>query len=210
MQHKRQEIINVLKQRGNASVDELSKELGITTVTVRHHLDVLRSEGLVSEPAVRHRSSSGRPQHIFSLTPKAEELFPRNYDGLAQVLLDEVKSRLDTREVNVIFEGVVHRLLADAPRPSPDEPIEQRLDRAINFLNEKGYVAHWERRPDGFFVQTRNCPFEALAGKNPELCSMDLILLTSLMGITLQRVCHMPDGDNSCAYMVKEVAVETR
>ncbi|HLB48103.1 MAG TPA: ArsR family transcriptional regulator [Anaerolineales bacterium] len=204
MQHKRQEIVDILKQRGGATVEELSKELRITSVTVRHHLDVLRSEGWVGEPTVRHRSSSGRPQHVYSLTPKAKDLFPRNYESLARTLLDEVKSRLDSREVNVIFEGVANRLLAGAPHPVVGEPVEERLDRTINFLNQKGYVARWERLPEGFVVHTRNCPFDGIADQHRELCSLDVMLVSSLTGFALRRVCHMAEGDNSCAYLLQE------
>lgn len=206
MQHQRQMIIDILKRRGDATVGELSKELAITSVTVRHHLDVLRSEGLVAEPTIRHRSSSGRPQHVYSLTPKAEELFPRNYENLARAVLEEVKSRHDSREVNVIFEGIANRMLADAPRPIAGETMETRLNRAIKFLNEKGYVAGWERRPEGIVVHTRNCPFDGVADQHPELCSVDMTIVSSLMGLTLQRVCHIAKGDSSCAYLLQEPA----
>lgn len=203
MQLQRRKIIDILKQCGPTSVEELSKRLGITSVTVRHHLEVLRSEGWVAEPVVRHRSKSGRPQHVYSLTRKADELFPRNYNGLALALLDEIKSRCDTREVNVIFEGAAVRLAADAPHPMPEEAVEARLERTIDFLNQKGYVAHWERRPDGYHIATCNCPFSCLVGSNPELCYMDLHFISSLTGTAVERVCHMVAGDSSCTYLLK-------
>jgi predicted ArsR family transcriptional regulator len=203
MQSKRREIIDILKRGGPATVEELSAQLDITSVTVRHHLDVLRSEGLVSEPVVRHRTHSGRPQHVFALTTKASEFFPRNYEGLAEVLLSEMRSCLDERQINVIFEGAAARLVAEAPRPQPDEPLETRAEKAVEFLNQKGYVAEWERRPEGILLHTRNCPYDGLANANPELCSLDLDLMASLMGVQLQRVCHMAKGDPSCDYLIK-------
>ncbi len=201
MQHKRQEIIDLLKQQGYATVEQLSKAVGLTSVTVRHHLDVLRSEGLVSEPVVRHRNTSGRPQLVYSLTPEAAELFPHNYDELAKVLLTEIRTHCDNRLANVIFEGVSARLAADAPRPQPGEPMESRIQRAVEFLNQKGYVAAWERRADGYLIQTRNCPFEGLPTHTPELCVIDLNLITALVGTQIKRVCHITEGDSSCAYL---------
>jgi predicted ArsR family transcriptional regulator len=201
MQHQRRKIIEILKERRQATVEELSKELNLSTVTVRHHLDVLRSEGMVSEPIARHRKSSGRPQFAYSLMPKANDLFPRRYDSLAQILLGEIKHQCDDRLANVIFEGAAARLAADAPHPAPNETLEARAQKAVEFLNERGYVAHWERRPDGILIHTCNCPFDGLAENNPELCSMDLNLIDCLMGIRLQRVCHLTEGDASCAYL---------
>ncbi|HKZ70156.1 MAG TPA: ArsR family transcriptional regulator [Anaerolineales bacterium] len=201
MQHKRREIVEILKQRGHATVEELSKELKISSVTVRHHLDVLRSEGMVSEPVARHRKTSGRPQHVYALMPKANDLFPHRYDSLAQVLLDEIKQQCDHRLANVIFEGAAARLAADAPHSTPGESMEARGQKAVEFLNQCGYVAHWERQPDGILIHTCNCPYDGLAEDNPELCSMDLSLMANLMGIQLQRVCHITEGDASCAYL---------
>jgi len=204
VQNKRQQIIEIMKERGSATVEELSKELGITTVTVRHHLDVLRAEGLVSEPVVRHRATSGRPQHAYGLTAKAGDLFPKNYNGLAAQILDEVKTRYDAREVNVIFEGVASRLLADAPRPVPGEPVNKKLDRIVEFLNQKGYVARWEHGDDGILLHTCNCPYEGLADSHPELCNMDMTLIAALTGLAPDRVSHIAQGERSCSYLIKK------
>jgi len=185
-------------------VEELSNELGITTVTVRHHLDVLRAEGLVSEPVVRHRATSGRPQHAYGLTTKAGALFPKNFNGLAAQILDEVKSRFDIRAVNVIFEGVASRLLAEAPAAIPNESFEQKLDGIVGFLNQKGYVARWEHSADGILVHTCNCPYEGLADSHPELCSLDMTLIAALTGLIPDRVSHMAQGEQSCSYLIKK------
>jgi predicted ArsR family transcriptional regulator len=203
MQNKRREIIDILKHTGAATVEELSNKLDITSVTVRHHLDVLRSEGWVSDPIVRHRTTSGRPQNVYTLTPKADELFPRNYNGLADVLLSEMKAQLDDRQINVIFEGAAARLVADAPRPVPGESPETRVQKAVEFLNQKGYVANWERQPEGLLIHTRNCPYDGLAESNPQLCSMDMSLMVALMGVQIERVCHRTEGDSTCAYLAK-------
>ena len=208
VQSNRRKIIDILKRTGAATVEELSLELHITSVTVRHHLDVLRSEGLVSEPVVRHRIRSGRPQHAYSLTGKAAEFFPRNYAGLAEALLTEMRACLDTRQINVIFEGAAARMLADAPRPAADEALDARVRHAVDFLNDKGYVAGWEQRPEGVVLQTCNCPFDGLAESNPELCALDLQLVGALVGLPLQRVCHMAAGGASCAYLVQTDAAE--
>ncbi len=207
MQSKRQQIIEILKVRGSATVEELSKELGITSVTVRHHIDVLRSDGLVSEPMVRHRSTSGRPLHTYSLTSRADDLFPKNYNSLVAQLLDEVKARFDAREVNVLFEGMTGRLLADAPQPVDGDTVAERFDRAIQFLNQRGYFARWERTPEGIVLHTCNCPYEGLAGKHPELCSMDINLIVGLTGFVPERVCHITEGGDSCSYLIREGAL---
>ncbi len=102
--------------------------------------------------------------------------------------------------VNVIFEGVANRLAASAPKCASDRPAAERLDRAVAFLNDHGYVASWEVAPDGYLLHTCNCPYEALAKNNPELCGMDLSLASNLLGTTVERVSRVLDGAASCSY----------
>ncbi len=207
MQATRKRILEILKERSQATVDELSEMLDLTSVTVRHHLDVLRTEGLVEPPVVRHRSSPGRPQYVFCLTPRASEHFPRNFDALSKRLLDSMRASLDERQINVIFEGVTNRFVAQAPGPVPGETLEQALDRAESFLNDNGYVAHWEQSPEGYLLHTCNCPYEGSPSGNPELCEMDLELVSRLLGQMPERVARLVEGCNSCAYLIREPAL---
>lgn len=204
MQATRQTILEYLKQHGPTTVDDLAAVLELTTVTVRHHLDILRTEKLVGEPVVRHRTSRGRPQYVFALTEKASAHFPKSYDQLAATVLDELKAR-EPQLVNVIFEGVAARLSASAPAPVEGEPFAERLNRAVNFLNNRGYVARWETAPEGgFIVHTNNCPYEAISGAHPELCQMDMVLIGNLLGVVPQRLTRLAEGASSCAYLVRE------
>ncbi len=60
-------ILDYLKEHGEATVDDLAAVLDLTSVTVRHHLDILRTEELVAEPVIRHRNTPGRPQYSYAL-----------------------------------------------------------------------------------------------------------------------------------------------
>ncbi|MFQ5625397.1 MAG: helix-turn-helix transcriptional regulator, partial [Methyloligellaceae bacterium] len=197
MHGKRQQILEILKGRSSATVEELRQELGITSVTVRHHLDVLRAEGLVGEPAIRRRSTPGRPQYDYSLTPKAEDQFPRSYARLAHILMDEIKSRYDASELHTIFERMSDRLVNDIPLPDAGVPLVKRLAYVVESLNDKGYLARWEQCDEGLMLYTCNCPYESLAGNHPELCHMDMELISRLVGVETERVCHLAAGDQA-------------
>ncbi len=89
----------------------------------------------------------------------------------------------------------------------PGETLEQALDRAESFLNDNGYVAHWEQSPEGYLLHTCNCPYEGSPSGNPELCEMDLELVSRLLGQTPERVGRLVEGFNSCAYLIREPAL---
>jgi len=204
MQETRQLILEYLKAQGQATVDQLAKAVGLTAVTVRHHLDVLHAEGLVTDPIIRHRTSPGRPQYVYALTEKASLHFPKNYATLAEKIVEEIKVTATPQTVNLIFEGVADRLAAGAPQPVAGATLTERLDRAVTFLNQHGYVARWEATAEGYLLHTSNCPYEALAPNHPELCKMDIKLVGNLVGAMPQPAGRLVDGAASCAYLIRE------
>ncbi len=204
MHSKRRQILDILKMRGSSTVEELRRELGITGVTVRNHLEIMRAEELVGEPSARHRSAPGRPQYEYALTAQAEEHFPKSYADLAFHLMEEVKSRYGAQEFDGFFAGVTDRILSDMLPVDKIPPLGEHLDSVVERLNEKGYVARWEQCDEGAMLFTCNCPYDGLAIQHPELCSMDLGIVSSMVGRPVERVCHLASGDDSCAYLIRE------
>lgn len=202
MQETRQAVINILKKQGRATVDQLSDELQLTPVTIRHHLDILRSEGLVEAPKVKRRQTPGRPQHVYTLTERATEFFPKNYVAFADLTLREVRAQVGSETMNAIVQGVARRMASEAPAPDPNETLSQRLDRAVDFLNERGYIARWETNEHGYLLHTTNCPYRGLAQHHSEPCVMDMTLIAELIGTTPQRVSWITAGEPTCSYLV--------
>ena len=203
MQHSRQLILNYLKEHGQATADDLADMLNLTPVTVRHHLDILRREALVAEPVIRHRSSPGRPQYAYTLTAQAASCFPNNYGELAAKIIEEIKTDPASGSINVIFEGVAARMAAEAPCPAPGEAMTDRLNRAVEFLNQRGYAARWEPAPEGYLFHTGACPYDTIAPKHSELCNMDMALVGNLLGVVPQRVSRVVEGAETCSYLIR-------
>ena len=58
-------------------------------MAVRKHLNVLERDSLLTISEVRQ--PMGRPLLVYSLSPKAEELFPKNYEHMAVEFLHDLK-----------------------------------------------------------------------------------------------------------------------
>jgi predicted ArsR family transcriptional regulator len=202
MQKTRHRILEYLKLHGEATVEDLSEHLDhLTPVTVRHHLDVMRSEGTVEAPEIRHRTTPGRPKYFYRLADQAQSLFPTNVQTLTGHILDELKDSLNERQVNVIFDGVAQRMASSIAPAVAGESLEQRLNRVVAHLSEQGYMASWEQRPEGYVLHTRNCPY-TLAAEHPEMCVLDVRYISNLLGVVPRRLSHLLDGGNSCSYLV--------
>lgn len=205
MQETRQHILEILREKGNATVDDIVSELqdrrgAITAVTVRHHLNHLQKEELITTPELKHRSTPGRPQHVYALTDKAQQHFPNNYRNLAANLLKQMQEKLPPDGVNVILEGVAHSMAEEAKVDGAS--LEDRLQAAIIYLNDQGYQAHFEKSEEGFILYTTNCPYHELAHTTDTLCGMDMRLVSSLIGVVPRMISRVADGDSTCAYLI--------
>jgi DeoR family transcriptional regulator, suf operon transcriptional repressor len=208
MQSTRRHILDILREQGEATVEEIVAQLqtrrgkDITAVTVRHHINLLQQEQLLTAPQLRRRSTPGRPQYVYHLTSKGRELFPNNYEHLAANLIQQMERSLPPETVNVIFEGVIESMAANAG--IGDVPLKQRLTRAVAYLNEHGYNASCETCSEGYMLFTRNCPYHGIAETTGTLCNMDMRLVATLIGVVPRLVSRVTDGDSVCSYLIPE------
>ena len=208
MQETRRSILEILRKRGQATVDDIVQELrqqrsdAITSVTVRHHLNILQEEDLIATHELRRRSTPGRPQHVYALTDKAHSHFPNNYQRLAQGLLHELQKHVPPEGVNVILEGVAHQMAQEAC--IPDAPMQERLKLAVEYLSEHGYEATWECADSGYVLHTVNCPYHSVANGGVALCDMDMRLIATLLGVVPRRLSRVSAGDDSCSYHIPD------
>ncbi len=203
MQTIRKRILEILKERGGASVSELAEELGMAPVSVRHHLDILQGQGLVTIPRVRRRRTVGRPQQVYTLTEAAADQFPNNFRSLTNVVLDEIKEVVSPEELKEIFQRIAQRTAEEAPPPKEGQTLEERLTEVVEFLSKKGYLPRWERNEQGdYLLHIFNCPYAGVSEEHPELCQMDATLAQILLGTTPERLCRMAAGDLRCTYRI--------
>jgi len=207
MQATRQQILEILKHRGQATVEEIVHDLeqirgSITAVTVRHHLSKLQHDGLIEIPEMLHRSTPGRPQYIYSLSSQGMTHFPNNYQQLASNLLDQMRQNLPDSQVNVIIEGIADTM-ADEAR-LPHGTVEERLDSVVTYLTAHGYEAHWEPHAEGYVLCMSNCPYHQLAQHDDALCKIDMRLIAKALGVVPRMISHVAEGQEACSYLIPD------
>ena len=73
----RPKILAILQREGSMTVDKLAREVGLSSTTIRRHLDILQRDLLVSFDQVRQ--GSGRPENLYFLTEYGHESGYRDY-----------------------------------------------------------------------------------------------------------------------------------
>jgi len=197
MQETRQRILEIIKMRGQATVNELTRELGLTAVTIRHHLDVLYRDGLIGPPQILRKAGPGRPQHVYRLAGETEELFPKKYDRLTDALLEELEARMSSEELDAVINGVAERM---ARQVSAEGDLGTRLGALLEFLNGLGYLATAQEEEGGYRIVVANCPYERVARRHGLPCKVDVRLIALVTGVEPERVQQIATGDEHCVY----------
>lgn len=207
MQATRQQILEILQQHGEATVDEIVRDLqtkrgSITAVTVRHHLTKLQQDGLIEAPQTQHRSAPGRPRHVYRLSHLGAARLPNNYQQLAKNLLQQVEANFGQDQVNVIIEGITDNMAADAS--IPPGTFHDRLEAVTHYLNEHGYDASWEAQEGGYLLHTSNCPYHQISHENEALCQLDMRLVAKMLGVVPRLMSRISEGGAHCSYFIPE------
>lgn len=202
MQDTRQQILEILKRRGDVTVQELSRELNLTSVTVRHHLEILRSEGYITEPEIHRSNRPGRPRYVYRLTSTAADLFPNNYSGLANAMLDTLKTCLPQEEQLHFLRETARRMVAGVGDLPEDR--DARMDSALAFMNQQGFVARWDKDKDGqYFIYVSSCPYHHVAQSHHETCQIDESIIRELTNADPERVQTLASRGGLCVYQIQ-------
>jgi predicted ArsR family transcriptional regulator len=213
MENTRQTLLEILRRRQHATVDDLTKELGLAPATVRRHLDILMRDDYVS--VVQKRRNIGRPHYVFSLTEHGEDLFPRSYIRLTNRMIDEIvalkseetrgKSGVDLAEV--IFAKMADRVAETYTGRIRGRTLKERVDEVTAILANEGIVFDARKAKDGYLLLGRGCPCPRIADEHSEVCAHDQRLLARLLRAEVQPVgVSKEDEESCCAYLVKEKA----
>lgn len=201
MQDTRQQILEILKQHGEVTVQELSRELDLTSVTVRHHLEILRSEGYITEPEVRRSNRPGRPRYVYRLTSTAADLFPNNYSGLASALLDSMDECLAPEERETVLREAAKRMVPDISELPEDR--DARMSAVLQVMNQQGFVARWNKDDnDRYMIYVSSCPYHHVAQHHPETCQIDEDIIKLLTGAEPVRVQNLAQQGGLCIYEI--------
>lgn len=204
MQETRWQILTILKEKGQATVDDLARALSLTPITIRHHVSILLGEGYLSAQQVRRRV--GRPHYVYSLTEKAVDLFPQGYHVLTDRLLDEMQEMVGKDGMAELLTRLADKLAARISPHVASSVLEERLDQAARHLASEGFLARWEKTADGYIFSELNCPYRRVVDRHPEICMIDERFLTTVLGVRVERVeCTAGDGGR-CTFLLRRDA----
>jgi DeoR family suf operon transcriptional repressor len=197
----RRDVLYAVRRRGEASVDDVARTLGMTESGARQHLLALVDVGLVvarDQPAERR----GRPRRVYRVTDAAEHVFPTAYGELANELL----GFLDQDTEAAVFDRRRDERIRRARERLDGLGLADRVAELTRILDEDGYMATCHRTEGGWAIVEHNCAIAAVAVAHPGACRSELdFIRTVLPDAAVERTEHMVAGATQCGYRVTPV-----
>jgi predicted ArsR family transcriptional regulator len=201
MQATRQDILDYLRQHSQATVKQLGEHLSLTSTGIRQHLTVLERDGLVE--AREERGHVGRPALVYRLSASGDALYPKNYDALANALIEESRRLLGTDALQQLMKNVAARFAEPYLARLEGKSTAERVREASAIINERGCLAQCDDEHDDFMIRQQTCPFPKVAQRNSAVCAMEVEFVRRLVGSDARLTSSLLRGDDSCTYRVR-------
>jgi DeoR family suf operon transcriptional repressor len=206
----RNKIMDILRRRHEATVEELTKALELAPATVRRHLDILQRDGYVKVRPVRRET--GRPHYAFSMTEAGEQLFPQHYVRITNRLIEEIMAlapedtsgKSGKELAGVIFERMTDRLARTYGPRVDGATLAERVQQASRLLANEGLTIEAQPDGEGFLLLGHGCPCRRLSAKDIDACSHDRRLLSALLKAEVEPAPDAANGEGFCAYRVRD------
>jgi predicted ArsR family transcriptional regulator len=197
---RRQDILRLLlEQKDGMSIDEIAEALPLTRSAARDHIRSLERDDLVSG-ALSPVPTGGRPGVNYTLTPQGHALFPKNYDGIARLLLATLVTRLGQAEAEKELKALGRQLAAQVKPRVGSGSLKDKAVKIAAIMEELGFSAS----ASGDTIEAQNCIYHEMAQADPTICTIDLALIGELSEAKVDHKACMARGDASCRFCLKK------
>jgi predicted ArsR family transcriptional regulator len=193
-------VLKAIQLRGKASIRDVAADLGVTTSAVRLQLSQLEASGAVR--AEKIRDGVGRPYHVYSATPRAHDLFYKDYGDLARLLLAEVMRIEGPDALDGVLRRVSTQLAVLYRERISGQELGERVEEWADLLSHRGVPADVQKTEEGYVLQEYGCPYQSIAVENRAVCELESQVMADLLRSQVKRTQCVLDGHHSCHFVI--------
>jgi DeoR family suf operon transcriptional repressor len=199
-------VLRTLLTQPRCTINELAEKVGISPISIRHHIASLEADGLIGCEDERH--GVGRPRQIFFLTQTGVEQFPTRYVRLTIRILEHLKETMPEAMISKLFTQMAVDLAKDLSEGTETKNLsmEERLNLVKDLLWREGFNIEWKQLEDGYQIYEASCPYYYIGQNHPEVCAVDQILISTVLSKNAEKVKCILNGDNNCTYLISDTS----
>jgi DeoR family transcriptional regulator, suf operon transcriptional repressor len=200
----KQDILEYLLKHGGGTAQDLATAFGLSIQGIRRHL-----KDLEAEEAIVYKSASigtGRPQHIYQLSPKGRERFPNQYDRFAISFLNTLVEDLGYERASEILQKHWEKKSRDYRHQLGRGSLGERVAKLAELRRQEGYMAEFEvldEQSNRFILTEHNCAIAHVAESFPSVCGHELEMFAAVLtDCSIERTHWLVDGEHRCGYLI--------
>jgi predicted ArsR family transcriptional regulator len=186
MESTRGKILELLRTK-DQTVNELAAALNLTDNAVRAHLLSLERDGLTHQSGTQ--AGFRKPHSTYALTSEAEQIFPKSYGVLLDLILIVISKQLSPKELRAAMREVGKRVADNHLLEVKGQSRNKRIETALRILKDLGGSATFEKSDGKHFIRGNGCPLAAATSRHPEACLIAETLLSEIIGAPVKECC---------------------
>ncbi|EMD0831437.1 transcriptional regulator [Morganella morganii] len=197
-----EKLLILLKKHGPMQASEAGEHLGTTGEAARQQFTKLARDGMVE--AHSECRGVGRPVQRWHLTALGNKRFPDCHAELTVKILTTIRRELGEDAIGKIITARENEARRDYfDKLQGAETLEERIIRLVAIRTEEGYMAQWEKEPEGSWLIIENhCPICSAARMCQGFCRTELELFQTVLNANVERVEYLLTGSRRCVYRV--------
>lgn len=197
-----EKLLILLKKHGPMQASEAGEHLGTTGEAARQQFTKLARDGMVE--AHSECRGVGRPVQRWHLTALGNKRFPDCHAELTVKILTTIRRELGEDAIGKIITARENEARRDYfDKLQGAETLEERIIRLVAIRTEEGYMAQWEKEPEGSWLIIENhCPICSAARMCQGFCRAELELFQTVLDANVERVEYLLTDSRRCVYRV--------
>ncbi len=197
-----EKLLILLKKHGPMQASEAGEHLGTTGEAARQQFTKLARDGMVE--AHSECRGVGRPVQRWHLTALGNKRFPDCHAELTVKILTTIRRELGEDAIGKIITARENEARRDYfDKLQGAETLEERIIRLVAIRTEEGYMAQWEKEPEGSWLIIENhCPICSAARMCQGFCRAELELFQTVLNASVERVEYLLTDSRRCVYRV--------
>jgi predicted ArsR family transcriptional regulator len=182
----------------------LIQATGVTRTAVTEQLHELVTTGFVEQSAER-LPGRGRPRYLYKATNDALVLLfssnqrlvvPAIWKAIDEIGGGELRSKVLKKVSRTLAEHYNKKITAKKP--------EDRLHQLMAIFIEEGGILEALEEDGKLVVYKRSCPFISMIDDNLTICTVDLDMMSQVVGRPVLRTACRHEGDPCCKIEIQK------
>lgn len=175
-------MANELKRSNGLTVGEIAERLDMSYMGVKAQCLALEKIGLITSR--NHHRGNGRPQLVYRLTAKGQDLFHHDDNRLAVALLNEARTLFGSAAAEkLLFLYFQKQTAGYLEKLSTHSPGENRLAALAALREEEGHMA----RVENHCLVESHTPLAGLFEAFPAAVGMEESMISKALGVPVTR-----------------------